>query len=189
MRYYIGIDYSISSPAFTIYDSQEDSFKSYFFNSYKTKSFHNLVDGIYELPYPINMKGVDKYSTLAHKVLDVIENYPKLETIIAVEGYAFGAKGKTFHIAENTGTLKYVLSNAGYTILDDLKLFAPSQIKKFATGKGVASKQQMLDAYVDITGENLHQLMQHDKDINSSFVADIVDSWFIARFLHKVLAN
>jgi len=59
-------------------------------------------------------------------------------TKVFMEGYAFGATGRVFQIAENTGSLKYQLwkEGLGYDV------YPPSMIKKFATGKGNANKEK-----------------------------------------------
>ncbi len=48
-----------------------------------------------------------------------------------LEGYSFGSKGKVFHIAENTGILKYKIHNMGVP----LEVIPPTTVKKFATGQ------------------------------------------------------
>lgn len=187
IKYIIGIDYSISSPAFTILFSETDKFISYFFNSYKKKSFHNLHTDFFELPYPQEER-FDRYIQLAKECLKIISMFPPEETIIGIEGYAFGAKGKVFHIAENCGILKYLLIDSGYQIIDEEKM-SPNIIKKNATGKGNAKKKDMLEAFIKENGYNPLEIMTPDKSIESSFVADIVDSYFIAKYVKKITCN
>jgi hypothetical protein len=55
---------------------------------------------------------------------------------VALEGYAYNAKGRVFHIAENTGILKYKMFQRGVP----LDIVEPTKVKKFATEKGNASK-------------------------------------------------
>ena len=57
-------------------------------------------------------------------------------TDVAIEDYSYGSQGKVFHIAENTGLLKWKIWQAEI----EYKLLAPTVIKKFATGKGNAKK-------------------------------------------------
>ena len=59
--------------------------------------------------------------------------------MVALEDYAFAAKGRVFHIAENTGILKYKLFQQGIP----LETISPSAVKKNATGKGNADKEMM----------------------------------------------
>ena len=54
--------------------------------------------------------------------------------MVALEDYAYGAKGRVFHIAENTGVLKYKLWQQSIP----LDVVQPTKVKKFATGKGNA---------------------------------------------------
>lgn len=61
----------------------------------------------------------------------------------AIENYAFAAPGKTFHIGEFTGLLKYFMYEMGIK----LRLYAPTTIKKFASSYGGSGKTLVVDAY------------------------------------------
>ena len=77
---------------------------------------------------------------------------------IALEGYAYGAQGRIFHIAENTGVLKYKI----YQQSIPLTIFTPSEIKKFATGKGNADKEKMYDSFISETNILLKSIITPD---------------------------
>jgi Holliday junction resolvasome RuvABC endonuclease subunit len=97
----------------------------------------------------------------------------------AVEGYAMGAKGQVFQIAENTGLLKHKLWLTGIPFVTP----APTAVKKHATGKGNAKKEDMERAFVEETGWDIrHELGQSAKSWNPS--SDIIDAYFMARFGH-----
>ncbi len=74
---------------------------------------------------------------------------------VAIEGYAFGAKGKVFHIAENTGVLKYRLHQTGIPV----EVIPPSAVKKQAAGKGNANKEEMYKAFVKETQIKLQDII------------------------------
>lgn len=95
---------------------------------------------------------------------------------VAIEGYAFGAVGRVFQIAENAGLLKYKLWKEGieYTVP------APTEIKKFATGKGNANKDMMLEAFNEETGVDIRAKLDIIKGYNP--ISDIVDAYYIAKF-------
>jgi Holliday junction resolvasome RuvABC endonuclease subunit len=63
------------------------------------------------------------------------------------------------------------------------KSYPPTVIKKFATGKGNANKEQMYEAFVDelLTPTNLKERLtpKAKKVINP--ISDIVDAYFIAK--------
>ena len=72
------------------------------------------------------------------------------------------------------GLLKYKLYKNDY----HYNLLAPAQVKKFATGKGNANKELMLEAFEKDTGANLKKF-----ECNfTSPVSDIADSYFICKF-------
>ena len=95
---------------------------------------------------------------------------------VAIEGYAFGAVGRVFQIAENAGLLKYKLWKEGieYTVP------APTEIKKFATGKGNANKDMMPEAFNEETGVDIRAKLDIIKGYNP--ISDIVDAYYIAKF-------
>lgn len=81
---------------------------------------------------------------------------------VAIEGYAFGAKGKVFHIAENTGVLKYRLHQTGIPV----EVIPPSAIKKQASGKGNANKEEMYKAFLKETFVNLQNVISPERKIS-----------------------
>lgn len=99
---------------------------------------------------------------------------------VALEDYAFAAKGKVFHIAENCGRLKHCLRNANLPYVT----FSPNVIKQHATGKGNAKKEQMHEAFVKETGINLMDIYQPGKEKCDSPVSDIVDSFWTLKLLY-----
>ena len=79
-------------------------------------------------------------------------SFGKNNQLIQIEDYSYGSTGRVFHIAENLGLLKYKLKmECGW----DYTLLPPSVIKKFATDKGNANKELMLEAFEKDTGVNL----------------------------------
>jgi hypothetical protein len=99
---------------------------------------------------------------------------------VLIENYAMGAKGKVFHIGENTGLLKHKLYKLGV----DFKVASPSALKKFATGKGNSNKEAMNHAFVEKTGYDVRAAMGLSGDSwNPS--SDVVDSYFLCQMLEK----
>ena len=101
---------------------------------------------------------------------------------LAIEGYAFGAKGQVFNIGENTGILKLKLAEK---VANDINVIAPSAIKKFATGKGNANKVLMCEAFIEDTGDDLAKLFEFDPYTGQSPVSDIIDSYYISKYCNS----
>lgn len=95
---------------------------------------------------------------------------------VLIEGYAMGAKGRVFHIGENTGLLKHKLWRAGIEFV----VAAPSLIKKHATGKGNSNKEAMNAAFVEKTGVDVRSVLGVESWNPSS---DVVDAYFACSLL------
>lgn len=94
---------------------------------------------------------------------------------MALEGYAYNATGRVFHLAENTGVLKYKLYQAGIPV----EILEPTRVKKFFSERGNADKPKMYDAFLKETGVDLQQIITPNKTILGSPVTDIVDAFAI----------
>jgi len=111
-------------------------------------------------------------------VLELLVNFDKDATYVMIEDYSFGSKGRVFNLAENCGLLKYLLYINGY------KFFTvpPTVVKKFATGKGNATKEKMYEAFIAETQIDLHNIISPTTKLGSP-TTDIVDAWYIARYM------
>ena len=188
----IGIDYSLSSPGVCV-NTSEGEF------DYEDCTFYFLTntkkyDATFCRPYVTNVKYIgtahkpytsepERYSQIADWVVDIIKSYGDATTgvngikpTIQIEDYSYGSTGRVFHIAENLGLLKYKLKmECGW----DYTLLPPSVIKKFATDKGNANKEMMLDAFEKDTGTNLAQVFD---TTSKSPVSDVADAYFICKY-------
>ena len=143
----IGIDYSLSCPSMCI-------------ETENAEDFHYLTDKKkYEGTFRPNITGTlhkgylspqERYENIAEWVIDTIKSYypehiAKITyPLINLEDYSFASKGKTFHIAENMGMLKYKF----YKLKIPFNLIAPSSVKKYATGKGNVNKLNNLKSSI-----------------------------------------
>lgn len=144
-RYYVGIDQSYSSTGLVILDRDTDVVRSYAIKAGKpTWPFHERLT---ELWHQISMQ------------LPEAE-----ETIICMEGAAFGAEFNVFMLGELSGALKYCMATAGYKYF----IVAPTVLKKYATGSGNATKPYVA-AYV-------RSKWRFDSSSN-----DIVDAYVLAK--------
>jgi len=175
----VGIDYSLTSPCVCI--ARDKTFSNsffYFLNDRKTVQgkFHNILGEAHE-EY---LTDQERYENIASWVMTILADFKKEEVTILIEDYSFGSKGKVFNLAENCGILKYMLYKQGY------KFFTvpPTVVKKFATGKGNATKEKMYEAFVAETGVDLHAIISPTTKLGSP-TTDVVDAWYIARYMQE----
>ena len=141
---------------------------------------NNQIQGFPLYEYSNNVDRFSKLAEMTSQFIDV-QNHFNPPTI-GLEGYAMGAKGQVFNIGENTGILKYHLQMDQQWPVD---VYAPTAIKKFATGKGNANKELMYEAFVEETSVDLGEIFEQSTNpkVNSP-VSDIVDAYFIAKLHH-----
>ena len=94
-----------------------------------------------------------------------------------IEGYAYGAVGRVFQIAENTGLLKYKLWKDGIPF----SVFAPSEIKKHATGKGNSNKERLYECFLAETNVDIRKTLDIMNNKVWNPVSDIVDAYYITK--------
>tara|TARA_Y100001972_G_C7633047_1_gene317789 strand:+ start:894 stop:1463 length:570 start_codon:yes stop_codon:yes gene_type:complete len=174
----IGIDYSLSCPSMCIETENAEDFH-YLTDKKKYEGiFRPNITGTLHKGY---LTAQERYENIADWVIDTIKSYypehiAKITyPLINLEDYSFASKGKTFHIAENMGLLKYKFYKSDIPF----QLIAPSSIKKFATGKGNANKEMMIDAFKEKAGIDL--LTELDCGYNSP-ASDVADSYFICKY-------
>lgn len=171
----VGIDYSMSCPSVT-WISKDLPFK--FENCHIAYLSEKVAKSVLPNIHPTRL---GKYENNEHRFdmisMWALDHIPRRATVF-IEDYSFGSKGKVFHIAENAGLVKHKLWKLGHNITP----IAPTVIKKFATGKGNATKEQMYEVFVNETGVKLLPLYQPKSLKVGSPVGDIVDSYFICKY-------
>lgn len=79
---------------------------------------------------------IHRFSMLAAQAAKEVPN----ESLIMLEGYSFGSKGRAVtDLAEYGGILRLLLKDTGSAIVE----VAPHLLKKFATGKGNSDKEAL----------------------------------------------
>lgn len=179
-----GIDYSLTNPSICIHDSENDGEFSIdnckFFFLTQTKKFagqflaKRITGGFVDTSAFSCQE--ERHHELSNYFMDVLEGFDCQE--VAIEDYAFAAKGQVFNIGENTGLLKFKLWTEDYIV----HKYAPTQIKKFATGKGTAKKEHMIAAFEKETGIDLYQQLRAVSKKPISPISDIVDSFYICQY-------
>lgn len=111
-----------------------------------------------------------------NRIADFFISYLKLHETkrVYLEGYALGARGKVFSIAENTAILKQRLLQEDI----EVHIIPPTVIKKFATGKGNASKDEMKVAFENSEDKLCLEAISHYKH---SPYTDCIDAYWTLR--------
>jgi len=175
-----GIDYSMTSPAICVHEGNEWSIDNC--------TFYYIVHRDKHLVVTEQLKGSlykswevpeERFNNLAAWSLDVLNEHRV--TSVSLEGYAYGAgsKGLVFQIGENTGALKQKIWEANIPVT----VTPPTVIKKFATEKGNSNKEKMWDAFIEETNYNIFNILGIEEKKNWSPVSDIVDSYYLAKYL------
>lgn len=171
-----GIDYSLTSPAITIHTGDEWNVKNCKFYYLVHKQKQVVVEGqFYGSLYEEYTSDTHRYDNLANWSAKILEENKVEKSYI--EGYAFGAVGRVFQIAENAGLLKYNIWKKGIP----LDIFPPSMIKKHATGKGNSAKDVLYDAFLAETSVDIRSKLNIINHNIWNPLSDIVDSYYIAK--------
>lgn len=128
IQYYVGLDLSLTNTGVAI-----------------------LTDNLNDLPQVLSIKTTPKYDlyTRAEMALEKLKVFLDVHTgsnkntHFFVEGFAFGAKGQIFNIAEFSGIIKYYI-NKEWFFDSDFYQIPPTSLKKFITGSGTAKKELMV---------------------------------------------
>mgnify|MGYP003644110633 FL=1 len=174
-----GIDYSMTSPAICTHIGKRWNFKNcefYYLTSIKklAKKFGKHGEFHGQLQPKKHKNDEERFEMISHWAIQRCFKFD----FVALEGYAFNATGRVFQVAENTGLLKHKLWESD-TPFD---VYSPSVIKKFATGKGNATKEDMYDAWLKETGVDIKEMMIPNREKVGNPVTDIVDSYFICKY-------
>lgn len=195
MEVYIGIDYSMTSPAMTIKNSTHTMMMALSKNDKLVKSEleGNFLDGtgfmVAFRPYPEYETSVERFNSIGDIFSETIgfyrDMYPLHKINIAMEGYSYGSSSSsTVEIGENGGVLKNKLFKR-YNLVPEI--IAPTSLKKHATGNGKAEKKDMHQSFLELTGIDLSNELK--RSMNTSPVSDLVDSFWIAHWIQDQYMN
>jgi len=172
-----GIDYSMTSPALCVYNTDSGEFKfdncTFYFLT-QSKKYEIDTENIHGMLFEYDDE-MQRYDIISSYFLDrIMEN--EVDKVY-MEDYSMGSKGRVFHIAENTGVLKYRMWSFGIPF----QTIAPTVIKKFASGKGNANKERMQEVFEEQNDVKLKQLFNMtDKQWNPS--SDLIDAYYICKY-------
>ena len=134
-----------------------------------TGKFGNITGQLFQE----NNHQIQRFMNIAEWAYSIVKDCEQ----VFIEDYSMGSKGKVFHIAENTGILKYTL----YKNKVKYATVPPTVVKKFASGKGNSKKEQMYEAFIKETGTDLIKLLSYEKQLGNP-ITDIVDSFYLAKY-------
>lgn len=171
-----GIDYSLTSPAIAVHSGATWSPSNcvFYYMAHKAKRLV-ITDQFKGTMYPKYDSDTHRYDNLANWSQSILSSSGVQSAFL--EGYAFGAVGRVFQIAENAGLLKYNMWKNDIPF----SVFAPSEIKKHATGKGNATKEMLCDAFMEETSIDVRDILDITNKNDWNPLSDIVDSYYIAK--------
>lgn len=102
--------------------------------------------------------GMPRLATIRDAVLETARD----AHLVAIEGYAFGRPNQAAHLGELGGVVRLALHEAGISYVD----IPPASAKKYATGRGNATKPDMRMALFQRAGID-------ERDDNA------VDAWWL----------
>ena len=157
MKLYIGLDLSSTNTGMAVLGEGGVVLKHFLFSPNKALSFDErvleILDNILEYIDDELNKGFD--------------------IAVAIEGGAFHGVGKRNELAMLNGVVYYSILRRKISVI----LVAPSRLKKFATGNGRASKEDMLNVLPDSWIELFKkQYKKYD---------DVVDAYHLAEFIRQ----
>jgi hypothetical protein len=172
----IGIDYSITCPCLCLFDERK-TFKfenCFFYYLTNTKKYADkIAPNITGESFQEYVQDVDRFDTISEWATNLCIGAAD----VGMEGYAYGAKGRVFNLAENMGLLKYKL----YKHAIPVTIVEPSKVKKCATGKGNADKQVMYETFSKETNTDLKSIF--NQKTLSNPVTDVIDSYYVLKAL------
>ena len=201
----IGIDYSITSPAITVFDGRHYTFISIFDTDVKNwleskkfkvhKEIRDFADVIpfsrstdktsYQTEQRSKTINAEQLATLTtHTIRYVVGDY---DVRIALEGFSYASKGMSFiDLVMYQSVLRVrLMEEFG---IDSIHVFSPTEAKKLA-GKGNYGKEQMVEAFgKNVLGDDIlaaHPFHQYvvENGLKGKPIDDLVDSYFLLKLL------
>lgn len=193
---YVGIDLSITSPGISILCDDSVILLSY---SEHIKQNIILSDQTHQIILIANTMKYSKEHAFqrtkhnAEKIVELINNLlinlkGKNHIEFWMEGYSYGATGMIFNIAEMGGIVKYMIEKEYQTRIN---VIAPSTSKKFATGKGNATKEAIGTALITSNNDlgklfstiaNKIKGKSKKNFIFESPINDLTDAYYISKY-------
>lgn len=135
------------------------------------------------------LEGIERLSYNYSRYLNIFSTYRDIEYVAFEEQntqmrYSYSA-GSILKIAENVGVWELAFYHSLPYLRDtSLVLGVPAQdIKKFATGNGKATKEEMIAA---VNGNHIKSIR---RDIPEHSVNDVADAYHLAKLVRDIIVN
>lgn len=199
------IDFSMNSPAVFLSDGTFHSFTSLFNSEGRTwddgrkrKAFEGhvrIAPCVRLAPYTrLETNGMDyvesqraKLDDACHLAALVMSYLPDSVEKVVLEGFSFNSKGSSYiDLVMYNSFLRKALTERFGT--ENIVIVSPAEVKKFATGKGNATKERMVEAFVEsadlrLSATSFHALLREDKELRGMKpVDDLVDAYWLHRY-------
>lgn len=202
---FIGIDFSISSPAVCINDDNKFSYYSLYRPGKLTKKEVIGIDVLKEfknLSLNINKPIVESKNYQLRETNNLIEaefltdsiieyiqnNIHNKKVKICIEGFSYGSiSNRALELSGYNYLLRHKLLKNGY----NFSIYSPKTIKAVA-GNGNYNKEQIAESYLSIIDDDKLRIFLNDnKDtlyINRKFlkpIDDLIDAYFASKTIQK----
>lgn len=181
-KHIAGIDFSMSAPCMAISSLNDMSFENVkFYYITKIAKYVGIFDNIQGVKDQLYYSQEERFDNISTVFIEILSSFNVKD--VAIEGYSYSSTGVVFDIAENAGVLKHKLFKNNINI----HLIPPAEVKKIASGKGNATKQEMFDSFLTQQNIDFRSKIQYNKTKIDNPVSDIVDSYFILKILQQRL--
>jgi hypothetical protein len=176
---WIGLDWSLSSPALTVYSTKDDKYDCFYWHKKQQDVF-----AVGQFRFHQNQKQPEKNFERTIEIQQwLVQSIKSISTptkkIFALfEGISYGSVGRVCQLAENLGVSKFQLLTNFNSVVKEV---SPKSVKKFATGNGSCDKLQMYEQWYKTTNIDLTELLKISNK-SSSPIQDIVDSYWIVQY-------
>ena len=174
MRCVAGIDFSLSCPAMCVHlGSTWSPANCQFFYLYSVKKWIRQEANLLSSEFAPYFTIEERLDWITDWFVTHLQMFTKPEVFI--ENYSYSSHSSSTHIlAEGCGLLKHKLWKSHFAIHS----LPVTGIKKFATGKGNATKEGMCQSFVN---EGLWLNKVIDCPLGKSPLADLADAYYIAK--------
>lgn len=147
----LAMDLSLTSPAITVYLA--DTFVTHWWTQRKREEAlprSVTVANQRFIRHPALIAKGDSTAMLRiglirNVLIEILEGLSPENTKVHIEGYSYGSGGaNSHHLSELGGVIRMTLADRGYTWRE----IPPRSVKKSFTGKGNASKSEMVEVYL-----------------------------------------
>lgn len=182
-RFYVGIDLSVNSTGVCVNDTKSNT-HNYFIISGKLskKQKNSSFDDVCFIEYGKQAPSKeDEFGVREHKktrniheialrLREIVEGLGASETVCVLEGISYGSSSSSA-LADLAGlnhTVRYMLTELGA----EIRIVAPTQLKKFAVANGAADKALMTAAWLKCQPEMAK--------LDGTKTDDLADAYFLS---------